>query len=300
MLSVIICTYNRDKYIYNVLESIAQCNFPSELYEIVLVNNNSTDNTELECKRFVTDYPNIHFRYVEELQQGLSNARNRGIKEAKGEIIVYVDDDAKVNKAYLQTIYDFFNTHPAVYAAGGAIIPIYETKEPVWMSHFTKQLITGYAYMGEKIIEFKNGKYPGGGNAAYRKEVFEKVGLFNPDLGRKGTNLIGAEEKDIFDKMNAWGMKIYYLPTMILYHIIPDAKLSLEHFNRLTFSIGQSERLRTRNISKGKYYKRILSEIIKWFASCLLFVKYLILFSPQKGKKLIAFRWNVSRGLMGK
>ena len=298
MISVIICTYNRDKYIYNVLKSITECDFPNNLYEIVVVNNNSTDSTELECNRFKADYPNINFRYFIELEQGLSNARNRGIMESRYEILVYVDDDAVVNKEYLQTVYAFLNTNPDVYSVGGPIIPIYETVEPKWISYFTKSLITGYKYEGDKIIEFKNGKYPGGGNAAYRKEVFEKTGLFNPELGRKGNNLIGSEEKDIFDKMRSLGMKFYYLPNMILYHFIPDSKLSLDYFNRLTFSIGQGERMRTLNISKTKYYERILLEIIKWVVSILLFVRYMILLSPQKGKKLIAFRLNVTKGLI--
>ena len=148
MISVIICTYNRDKYIYNVLKSLAENDFPTEQYEIVLVNNNSTDNTIQECARFKQDFPNVVMREFMETNQGLSYARNRGIQESKGDILVYVDDDALVNKEYLRTYADFFATHPEIDAAGGPIIPQYETEEPTWMSHFTKCLITGYKYNG--------------------------------------------------------------------------------------------------------------------------------------------------------
>ena len=108
MLSVIICTYNREKYLYNVLKSIAENDFSVDEYEIVLVNNNSTDGTEAECGRFRRDFPQVSFRYVVEKNQGLSHARNRGIAEAKGGILIYVDDDALVNKEFLRTYADFF------------------------------------------------------------------------------------------------------------------------------------------------------------------------------------------------
>lgn len=222
MLSVIICTYNRDKYIYNVLKSIAENTLSPEKYEIVLVDNNCTDNTKNECERFVRDFPSVLFRSFVETNQGLSHARNRGIKESSGDILVYVDDDALVNKEYLQTYADFFDQHPEIDAAGGPIIPQYETEEPNWMSYFTKNLITGYKYLGDKVREFPENDFPGGGNAAYRASVFKKVGLFNVDLGRKGDSLVGAEEKDIFDKMTTSGMRFYYLPTAILYHLIPE------------------------------------------------------------------------------
>ncbi len=109
MLSVIICTYNRQKYIYNCLKSIADNEYGVNEYEIVLINNNSTDDTEAECDRFRKDFPQIDFNYFVEKQQGLSYARNRGIAEAKGDILVYVDDDATVNKDYLSTIAVFLN-----------------------------------------------------------------------------------------------------------------------------------------------------------------------------------------------
>lgn len=298
-ISVIICTYNRDKYIYNVLKSLADNTLPYQEYEIVLINNNSTDRTAAECDRFHTDFPHIGFRYFTEHKQGLSHARNRGIEESEGDILVYVDDDATVNREYLQTYADFFRQHPQAWAAGGPIIPVYETQEPDWFSHYTKVLITGYLYDGNKPHPFKHGKYPGGGNAAYRKEVFSITGLFNPELGRKGNSLIGAEEKDIFDKMTQAGMIFHYLPTAILYHIIPEKKLTREHFNRLTYSIGQSERMRTRSVSATKYMKRLISECIKWMASMVLLCGYTLQGQPQKGWMLILFRKNVSKGLLG-
>ena len=298
MLSVIICTYNREKYLYNVLKSIAENDFPADQYEIVLINNNSTDRTEEECRRFVEDFPEVRFRYFVEPRQGLSYARNRGLTESKGDIVVFVDDDALVNKAYLQTYADFFDRHPEIEAAGGPIIPQYETSEPAWMSHYTKALITGYKDLGDKAREFPKGDYPGGGNAAYRASVFQKVGLFNVELGRKGDSLIGAEEKDIFDKMGSRKMRFFYLPTAILYHLIPEKKLTADYFDRLTLSIGKSERLRTLRIGKAKYLNRLLKEAVKWAGTLVLFCKHLLQGQPQKGKKLIRFRYNVTRGLL--
>lgn len=298
MLSIIICTYNRDKYIYNVLKSIAENDFPASQYEIVLIDNNCTDNTKSECNLFTQNYTQVIFRYFVETNQGLSYARNRGIKEAKGDILIYVDDDALINKEYLSTYANFFNEYSNIDAAGGPIIPQYETQEPSWMSHYTKRLLTGYKYLGNVVKKFPNNDFPGGGNAAYKKSVFDKIGLFNVDLGRKGDSLMGAEEKDIFDKMLSLNMQFYYLPNAILYHIIPEKKLSKEYFNKLTYSIGQSERLRTLKISKLKYYKRIFSEIIKWSVSIILCLGYTILLSPQKGVKLLSFRWNVTKGLL--
>ncbi len=300
MLSVIICTYNRDKYIYNVLKSLAENTLPHDRYEIVLVDNNCTDNTRSECDRFVKDFPDVVFHYFIETNQGLSHARNRGIKESAGDILVYVDDDALVNKEYLETYANFFDKMPEIEAAGGPIIPKYETNEPDWMSHFTKALITGYKYLGNKEKEFPKNDYPGGGNAAYRAYVFEKIGLFNVELGRKGDSLVGAEEKDIFDKMTTLGMRFYYLPDAILYHLIPEKKLSKDYFDRLTYSIGKSERMRTLAIGKWKYTKRLISEGIKWAASIVLCVGHTLTGHPKRGWKLIQFRWNVTRGLLGR
>lgn len=299
MLTAIICTYNRAKYIGNLLESIAANDLPKNEYEILLVDNNCTDNTREICEAFAAAHKDVLFRYVVEPEQGLSAARNKGIKEAKGDSIVYIDDDALVDAHYLRSYAEWFDSHPETMACGGPIEPLYETAEPSWMTPFTKALLTAWMNYGDKVREYPKGRYPGGGNAAYRKEVFDKVGLFNTALGRKGGNLMGSEEKDIFDKMHALNMQILYMPTPVLHHCIPQAKLEKDYFDRLTLQIGISERQRTLAIGKGKYLKRLFSECIKWCGTIVLLCGYTISFHPVKGWKLIQFRCNVTRGLLG-
>jgi glycosyltransferase involved in cell wall biosynthesis len=299
MISIVICTYNREKYINPLLESIAKNDFPTTEYEIVLVDNNCTDNTRSVCDQFAAAHPEITFRYVVEQTQGLSAARNKGIQEAQGEIIIYVDDDALVDTTYIGSYATHFATNPEMMAAGGPIEPLYETKEPSWMSPYTKALLTAWMNYGDKVREYPKGRYPGGGNAAYRKVVFDKVGLFNTELGRKGNLLLASEEKDIFDKMHALGMLVLYLPSPVLHHIIPQAKLEEDYFNRLTLQIGRSERMRTRAISNSKYLKRLFFEGVKWLGTLVLLTIYTLQGQPQKGWKLVLFRRNVTKGLLG-
>lgn len=300
MLTAIICTYDRAKYIGNLLGSIAANDLPTADYEILLVDNNCTDDTHQICLDFAAMHPEVNFRYTHEKEQGLSAARNRGIKEAKGDILVYIDDDALVDNHYLRDYAEWFEQHPETMACGGPILPLYKTREPEWMTPYTRALLTAWMDYGNKVREYPQGRFPGGGNAAYRKCVFEQVGLFNTSLGRKSGNLMGSEEKDIFDKMHSLGMQVLYLPTPVLHHIIPQYKLEQDYFNRLTLQIGKSERERTLATSRTKYLSRIFSELIKWAGTIVLWCGYCLQGTPAKGNKLILFRKNVTKGLLGR
>lgn len=299
MLSVIICTYNREKYIGNLLESIAANTLAKSEYEILLVDNNCTDGTHAVCDQFAKAHTDITFRYVTEPIQGLSAARNRGIRESKGDLIVYVDDDALVDPHYLSDYVDWFASHPETMAAGGPIEPLYETAEPDWMSPYTRALLTAWMNYGDKVRTYPKGRFPGGGNAAYRKMVFEKVGLFNTELGRKGNSLMASEEKDIFDKMHALGMEVLYLPWPTLHHIIPQAKLENDFFERVTLQLGRSERNRTKALGIGKYIYRLCLEAVKWAGTLVLLCGYTLQGNPSKGWKLVLFRHYVTKGLLG-
>ena len=151
MITLIICTYNREKYIGPLLDSIAKNDYPTTDYEIVLVDNNCTDNTRGVCEQFAAEHPQVTLHYVVEPEQGLSAARNKGIKEAKGDIIIYVDDDALVDSDYIRIYAEHFAANPDTMAAGGPIEPLYETQEPSWMSPYTKALLTAWMNYGDKV-----------------------------------------------------------------------------------------------------------------------------------------------------
>jgi glycosyltransferase involved in cell wall biosynthesis len=297
-ISIIVCTYNRSDYIVKALSSLARQTFPMNQYEIILVNNNSTDNTHVLCNDFLLENPHLNCHYFVEKQQGLSYARNRGITESSGDILVFMDDDAQANENYLQEINHFFETTPNAESCGGRIYPEYESKRPDWMSRFLLPL-TSTIDMGNKIKQFKGAKYPVGANMAFKKDVFQKYGMFNTDLGRKGDNLDGSEEKDIFLKIKKAQKPIYYLPFAIVTHQVPDKRLTFDFFKRQAFGVGKSEKVRAKAISQASYIQSVLKEIvIKWGVSIVLFGCYFVSFQPKKAWKLLQFRWHVSKGLL--
>ena len=181
-ISVIICTYNREKFLPKALASLTEQTVGPNVYEIVIVNNNSTDNTEQISKEFIATHPELNIKYVVETQKGLSSARNRGIIESSSELIAFIDDDAEVEKNYLETAINFFNEHPTVSAMGGKVIPLYETgKEPEWLSLPLWGLVTKVDW-GNKTRRYPPSKYPAGCSMVFQKTVFDKVGMFNTNL----------------------------------------------------------------------------------------------------------------------
>jgi glycosyltransferase involved in cell wall biosynthesis len=297
MISIIICTYNREKYIYQALQCLAQNNFSTDLYEIVLVNNNSTDQTEAQCKTFQHDYPHVTFRYFIEMNQGLSYARNRGIVEAQGDLLVFLDDDSFVNSEYLQNLDNYQKEYPDMAAFGGEISPLFETEiTPAWLSKWSYSWVSAI-YLGNSVTLFTGNKYPVGANMGFKKEYFEKHGAFNTALGRSKKNMMAGEEKDLFNRADKQTEKIYYFPLLKVQHVIPESRTTKAYIRRLGEGIGMSEKLRTSGISKSCYLKRLVSEIIKWIASLVLFFGFTIALKPQKGSVLLLFRWYVTKGL---
>jgi glycosyltransferase involved in cell wall biosynthesis len=123
-------------------------------YEIILINNNSTDNTERICLDFKAKNTSIDFNYFVEYNQGLSFARNRGIKESKYPILAFIDDDAIASYNYVKEIINFFEHYKDIDVLGGKISPIYETEKPKWMSTFLESL-TSVIDLGEKTCQLK-------------------------------------------------------------------------------------------------------------------------------------------------
>lgn len=300
MLSLIVCTYNRDKYLYGALQCIAENGFPKEAYEIVLVNNMSTDNTEAECKRFENDYPNVNFRYFVETNQGLSFARNRGIKESRGETLVFLDDDSYIQEGYLNNLQKRLEAHPDADAFGGKILPVFESGEaPKWLSKWNYSWVSAID-MGDKVCPFKGKAFPIGANMGIRRSMISEIGLFNTQLGRSKKNLMGGEEKDLFERIRNHGGSIYYFPDVVVHHVIPPTRTTKEYIMRMGEGVGKSERIRMLSISKSKYLGRLFSELVKWGGTFVLWLGFAITGQFEKGNILIAFRRKVTSGLTNK
>lgn len=296
--SVVVSTYNRAKYLIQTLESIALQDYPVKDYELIIIDNNSTDHTEEVCHRFISSHPDRPIHYFKELQQGISYGRNRGVCEAHGTIIAFVDDDETIQPDYLSVLNGFFvNNHQAALCCG-PVIPVYEATPPDWLSPYISRLITGAYDRGVQIKILGAKDCPGTGHATFKKDLFVRFGAFNTDLGRKGSSLMGAEDKDFFLRLIENGIDCYYLPQAKIFHHIPASKLTEDFFTKITYALGKSERIRTRSVSRTAYYKRLLSEGIKWGGSIVLFFYYLLCREFSKGWKLIQFRYNVTRGLL--
>ena len=300
MFSIIICTYNRDKFIYSSLQNVAENGCAYSDYEIVLVNNNSTDDTEKLCNKFQTEYPQVTFRYFVETNQGLSFARNRGIAEAKGEWLVFIDDDAMLQPGYLANLKANIARNPDVGAFGGQITPEFESGvAPDWLCRWTYSWVSAID-MGNSVKLFEGGKFPIGANMGISRAAIEKCGTFNTELGRNKKNLMGGEEKDIFLRLKAAGIPISYFPNVSVNHIIPPHRTTPEFIAKLGAGIGASERLRCKKNGTKALLKRYLLEMFKWGATITLWVFYMLTLRPACGNMLVKFRYNVSAGLLAR
>lgn len=297
MLSIIICTYNREQYIYHTLQCVAQCQAPQQGHELLLINNQSTDSTHDEYLRFQNDYPDTPIRYFYETSQGLSHARNRGLREAKGDWIVFLDDDAFVESDYLVRLEQHIKNLPDMAAFGGKILPLFENGQtPEWLGRWTLIWLSALD-MGSQVKLFSGKQYPIGANMGIARKVADKIGLFDTNLGRKGKNFIGGEEKDYFSRIKRLHQPIYYLPDVTVHHCVPPSRTTDNYIRKLGWGVGASERLRTRT-QWTAYTVSLLSESAKWIASILICCTYILTLHPAKGTKLLLFRLEVTKGLL--
>lgn len=291
-LSLIIPTHNRSERLIAALESVIRQDLPAADWECVVVSNNSTDDTVARFGDFAARYPGLNLRLVTEDGPGVSYARNRGIAETSAPLLVFIDDDERINPGFLRAYADFFDAHPDAVVAGGRIIAEYVTGRPAWLSKYTEMPIANPMDFGDAVRPFPAGRVPGGGNMAFRRSAALRYGGFDPSLGRVGRMLIGGEENDFFERLMRGGETCWYVPGAVMWHIIPPEKLTESYFRRLCYNVGVSQRLRAGMYRR--YSKTLLFECLKWGATLLLSLTM----PPRKSLWLIRMRYEISRGLL--
>ncbi|MEP7375345.1 MAG: glycosyltransferase family 2 protein [Chitinophagaceae bacterium] len=295
-VSVVICTYNRDKFIGEALNCLARQTLSPELFEIIVVDNNSTDNTATITKKFIEAHQELNIRYVPEPNKGLSFARNRGIQEAKAPVITYIDDDAEATPGFLQSIVEFMEADKSIVGIGGKVIPKYsESEEPKWMSKYLNGFVglTDYGALPKRFDSSM--KYPAGCNMTYTKDILQKAGGFNNQLTFR------SDDKFIFFQVSDLSDKIYYLPEAMLYHNIDNDRLSFINFKKLFLKSGNEEKIRVRS-EKGfaTVAKKFFELVFKTSAAVILYLLYTLKGKEIKGRYIFFSQWFTLKGFLQK
>ncbi len=295
-ISAVICSYNRARFIIDAVDSIFNQDFDRKLYEVIVVDNNSTDNTVALLEEYKTKHPGYNFRYYVEHNQGVSYTRTRCAKEATGEIVAYLDDDSTAQPGWLSSIAEFFDSHPDTWSTGGKISPVFLTGIPDWYSKYFFGLVGNFD-QGPNVKQLTGARYPCGANMAFRKKVFEEIGYFNAELGRKGKGLLATEEKEIYMRILAHHHKVYYLPYVAVLHKVESNKFDKAYVRRHSMGIGGGERLRLKGDTTALFVK-LFEYIAKWGYAVLYGLGFLIKGQWSKFIMLERFRWWVIMGFL--
>lgn len=239
--SVVIATYNRAADLRATLASLAGLR-PDGAWEVLVVDNNSTDDTRIVVEHAAAAFP-APLRYVFEREQGRSPALNAGIRVAQGEIIVTTDDDVRVEADWLDRAAAGLARLACDYV-GGRVLPIWGGPRPAWLpdrggKHWAVIALLDY---GTQPIEF-GARVPLGVNMAFRRGAFDRAGLFDPQTGRKAGTLLGQEVREWCIRARTAGVRGFYVPDLVLRHIIPASRLNKAYFRRWFYWRGVSRAL---------------------------------------------------------
>jgi glucosyl-dolichyl phosphate glucuronosyltransferase len=240
-VSVVVCTYNRCQLLAKALDSIAQSKLPGAMsWEVVVVDNNSTDRTPETVRDLDRRYPG-RFRYLFERRQGKSYALNAGISQAQGVILAFADDDTTVEPTWLGRLVAALDD-PAWSGAGGPVILQWSCPRPSWLTTEDPMSAPLVGFNPDrKAGEIKEGLY--GGNMAFRRSMFDKFGLFRTDLGPSPDRNTPRpnEDTEFVLRLLAAGERLYYEPSAVVFHPVPSNRLQKEYFLDWWFDKGRAD-----------------------------------------------------------
>jgi glycosyltransferase involved in cell wall biosynthesis len=243
-VSVVIGTFNRAHLLEDTLKVLGSQHCPQSLrWEIVVVDNNSTDATRQTVTAFSRTAP-VPVRYVFEPRQGLSHARNRGIQEAHGFTIAFTDDDVIPTPDWIVGVSAALARWRAD-GVGGRVLPRWEAPPPEWLLR-NPRLLSRLAIMdfeGARLLTLPTHGLPRvwGANMAFRRHVFDKVGVFDPRRGMTGQKFFRGEEVDLINRALESGLRIAYDSTLTVFHRIGPERMQKAYFRKLFFDLAEGE-----------------------------------------------------------
>jgi len=256
LISVVVCTYNRANILGLCLQSLAEQTVDKSLYEVIVIDNNSTDSTANVVEGFLHAHSN--YRSARETAQGIAHARNRGWQIAQGHYVGYIDDDCRATEDWLQiaraTIEEFQPVQ-----IGGVALAYYLYPKPAW---FQDRYAT-FLLEGEQTRLTTAHEYFPTMNVFFRRTMFEQIGGFRTDLGMVGKTIAYGEDTEIMIRMRAMlpHEKIYYVPALRIYHLTRPEKFSWQWNIRRSFADGRySFRLFGSNYIASLPFEKVMLE----------------------------------------
>lgn len=228
--SIVVCTYNRAASLQDTLAALAALQVaPERQWEILIVDNNSRDATREVVTAAQRDWPRL--RYVFEAAQGLSHARNRGIAETSGAVILFTDDDVLPEPDWLETTLAGLARYQAD-ACGGYIAPIWESPPPAWLTERFYGFLAVRTDRNDDYPITQSSQAPYGANMAMRRAVFDRVGLFDTERGRKGQVLASGEDGEMFERILTAGLKAVFLGGARVHHKVEAFRTTKAYLRR--------------------------------------------------------------------
>jgi glycosyltransferase involved in cell wall biosynthesis len=250
-ISVAVCTWNRAELLAQTLEEMTLLRDPGCDWEVVVVDNGSTDGTPDVLSRFRDRLP---LRVVHEPKLGHSNARNAAVDAVTGDYIVWTDDDVLVPEDWLVAYRGGFERHSEASFFGGPIDPWLEGPAPPWFDLLVHELGAGYLFAlldwngGE--VPIREDRIPFGANMAFRVDV-QRATRFDPRLGLKGTQTTRGEERAVLQELIAQGHRGWWLPETRVRHWVPRQRLTLKYVR--DWWVGAGRALTIRKPRSGQY-----------------------------------------------
>ena len=263
--SIILCTYNRADLVTKTLNSLINQNFSKKKFEIVVVDNNSTDNTQNAVQKIVRLNPKASIYFFKERKQGKSHSCNKGIAESKNEFLIFLDDDELVNKDFLKLYeknWKKFLKDKQIAMLGGKIHPYYKSLKAKKL-HKIKTIedwVLGLHQLGESIRELRFPDYLLAGNFSVKRSVAMKILGFNTNFGiRKWGFLFFADDLEFCYRLMKNGYKIVYLPEIIVFNLVTENRLDLKYQIKKYILGGiEIETLDRLTLSKSEFNKKIV------------------------------------------
>jgi len=238
-MSIVVATRNRAEQLRSCLDALVrQDGVAQDAYEIIVIDNGSTDGTEQIVASIQRQFSQVRCHY--EGRMGLSIARNAGVRLAQGDIISFGDDDAIPSSSYVAEVLASFDD-PQVDCVGGKIVASWpDGAAPGWFAPKYGNVV-GQTSFGETARWMKRDEFPFGGNIAIRREVFQTLGGFNEDLGKRGQNSIWGEEIDLCHRMQEHGYRFFYNPKALVRHVVGRHRATERYFVESLFGKGVTE-----------------------------------------------------------